>query len=457
MKRTILLPIILLALAAPAAAKDQKVKITSTPPGAMVFIDGVYAGTAPLSKALAPGTYRLKLVRKGFSDWTAAVKVPLEKPAIDVALQPLKKGTIHVTSEPSKGTVFLDGREMGDTPLLIEDLPDDVYELRVQKQGYENSQQSVEIIDGKDVEAAVTLKSRMEEYCLGKLQKNPDDLATHTELGHYYLLEGKWGSARDIMKKGVLVAARSTGRNNDVMRFYQELTKQFTGQFQFTDDLAAFRESFGDVIEYAIEFGPGKSQHTQRLVSLYASMGRVEAMVKLADRMHASEPTRGVYKELSRVYLESGMTQAAIRMLARALEVKDEFDTRVSLGSAYQRLYKYDEALEQYQQAEKLEATPRQKADLMIFLARLYARKGMHNKAIECLDAAIEHQPSGVNTSAWTSLRINTLVEAGRCDDARKVADEQLKRAVSTRDRREAQSNLLLINTHCKDKEPEVK
>jgi len=452
--RTIISLIVLGCIAATASGKDQKVQVSSTPPGAMVFVDNTYEGITPLSKDFAPGTYRLKLMRKGFSDCTLTVKIPLDKPAVEAVLKALKKGSISITSVPPKCIVYLGGREAGETPLVINDLPDDVYEVRIEKQSYETVQTAVEIKDGKDSEVAVELKSRVEELCLEKLQKNPDDLSVYTELGHHYLLEGKWESARETMKKGVLLAARLGPREPEIQRFYEELTKQFTGQFKFTDDLVAFRDSFSDVIEYAIEFGPKRSAHTQRLVSLYAAMGRADSMTKLAERMHATDPQRNVFREFADTYLQTGMTSVAIKMLERAIEVNDDFDTRLALRSAYQRVYKMEQALEQYSKAEKMDSTPAKKANLMILLARLYALKKMPDKAIDCIDAAIELDPRGKMNSSYLTLRVNTLIEAGRCDDARDAVNEFAKNATDGATKKLAESQLILIDKHCKPPEP---
>ena len=447
--------IVLVWFSASAAAANQKVAISSEPAGAMVFIDNTYEGTAPLTKDLAPGTYRLKLVRKGCSDWTANITVPLDKPNVDVTLKTLKKGSIKVTSEPSKCTVFVDGRDVGLTPLMINDLPDDVYELRVQKPNFEADQQTVEIAGGKDVEVTVQLKSRDEQYYRSKIAENPGDLAIYTQLGHHYILEGKLDGAREIFKKGVDISAQQAVADADLMRFYQELTKVFTGQFKFTDNLPAFVSSFRDVIEYAIEKGPKKNVHVQRLLSLYAALGHTDEVAKLADKINAADPQRAIYREIGDTYRERGMTAEAIKMLAKAIAAKDDFETRVALGSAYHRSGRYNEAADQYDLAAQMKPTPAQHAELMNYLARLYSQKGEYDKALECINKALDESKEG--QGSWMMLKVNILVDAGKCDEAAAIVNEQLQGGETGREKRNAQEMLRLIKKRCRGKPPQEK
>ncbi len=54
--------------------------ITSTPGGAMVYIDGEHKGVTPLTVNLLPGTYSIKLVKKGYQDYTTQVTVNAGQP-----------------------------------------------------------------------------------------------------------------------------------------------------------------------------------------------------------------------------------------------------------------------------------------------------------------------------------------------------------------------------------------
>ncbi|MGD1049367.1 MAG: PEGA domain-containing protein, partial [Candidatus Krumholzibacteriaceae bacterium] len=55
--------------------------LLETPPGAQVFVDGVFKGTTPLSAPLAisAGTHRVEIRKAGFNAWTNAVFVPQDE------------------------------------------------------------------------------------------------------------------------------------------------------------------------------------------------------------------------------------------------------------------------------------------------------------------------------------------------------------------------------------------
>ncbi len=56
----------------------------STPDGAEIEIDGSFAGTTPRSKSLRPGSYRIKIWKKGYTAWereitlAAGEEIPLK-------------------------------------------------------------------------------------------------------------------------------------------------------------------------------------------------------------------------------------------------------------------------------------------------------------------------------------------------------------------------------------------
>lgn len=55
--------------------------LLETPPGAQVFVDGVFKGTTPFSAPLAlpAGTHRVDIKKAGFNAWTNAVFVPQDE------------------------------------------------------------------------------------------------------------------------------------------------------------------------------------------------------------------------------------------------------------------------------------------------------------------------------------------------------------------------------------------
>ncbi|NQT18399.1 MAG: PEGA domain-containing protein [Planctomycetes bacterium] len=425
-------------------AEAQHVTIASTPPGATVFIDDTYAGTSPVSKDLAPGRHLVRLKRKGCRDWAAEITVPLDNPRIDVALKALKKGSIMVTSDPPGCNVYVNGRDEGITPLLIADLPDDLYNIRVQKPNYAEYQETVEVADGADVKLHAELQSRVEPLFRERLKEKPGHLPNYTNLGHYLLLEGKWDAAAEVFKQGALVAEKCKGQDRDVLRFYQELNKIYKWQFKFTErpNLPKFREQFRHVIEFAIEHGAMHHNFYKQLVAMYAATGNAEAIATLVERMHAADPARHVHREFGMLYLSRGMSNKAISMFTRAVEIKDSFASRYALGSAYQRRGQYAEALSEFERCEKMEASSPEQRNLMQSLARLYYRTGEHEKALKHIDQLLEHSKTGEHMM----LKIYILMKARKLEEAKQLAEELAKTATMPKTRSDAQHVLTSIH-----------
>jgi hypothetical protein len=111
---------------APAMAS---LSFQTTPPGAQVTIDGNVVGSTPTSMSLAPGSYSVQLI--GSNGQQKQVDVTLRPgesvvhqfewaPSAPVALPTL--GALHVQTEPSGQTVFVDDTRRGTSPLTVSDL-----------------------------------------------------------------------------------------------------------------------------------------------------------------------------------------------------------------------------------------------------------------------------------------------------------------------------------------------
>ena len=76
--------------AEPQAESTVKVKLSTTPAGADILIDGVFAGNTPSEFAVPARRFRLKLQRQGYQPWENEV-LPREGMTISPALEPLPK------------------------------------------------------------------------------------------------------------------------------------------------------------------------------------------------------------------------------------------------------------------------------------------------------------------------------------------------------------------------------
>ncbi|HSR69379.1 MAG TPA: PEGA domain-containing protein [Acidobacteriota bacterium] len=65
-------------IATRSGAADESMavlRLESVPEGAEIEIDGAYAGAAPRTKRLKPGSYKIKFKKKGYKDWERKIEV----------------------------------------------------------------------------------------------------------------------------------------------------------------------------------------------------------------------------------------------------------------------------------------------------------------------------------------------------------------------------------------------
>ena len=119
------------------ASAPGKIEVRSEPPGAKVFIDDAEVGVTPLVvEAAAVGPHKVRLLLADHADWSQEVTVKPAGAAVIVGTLSGLPGALEVVSTPAGGTVFVDGRERGVTPLALPDLALGEHEVRVAKEGY---------------------------------------------------------------------------------------------------------------------------------------------------------------------------------------------------------------------------------------------------------------------------------------------------------------------------------
>lgn len=135
--------------------------ISSTPPGATVFIDNAFKGITPVTLTdTATGSHTLLLTRTGYEDYTRSFIIEPSTPAtIGTTLTksvtepttspPLSYGSIAITSVPPGATVNLDGRQRGTTPAVIPDVLPGNHEVSLSLQGYDDWNQVVSVGSGQ--------------------------------------------------------------------------------------------------------------------------------------------------------------------------------------------------------------------------------------------------------------------------------------------------------------------
>jgi PKD repeat protein len=135
--------------------------ISSSPPGAIVFIDNVVKGITPLTLTdTAAGSHTLLLTKTGYEDYARSFMTEPSSPATigatlarSIALpttQPSPAyGSIAATSIPPGATLILDGRQRGATPDIISGVLPGNHDVILSLRGYDDWSQVVSVGSGQ--------------------------------------------------------------------------------------------------------------------------------------------------------------------------------------------------------------------------------------------------------------------------------------------------------------------
>ena len=138
--------------------------INSEPQGAEVWLNNESTGeVTPFRRKLAIGDevpYRLSLPL--YHDEAGMVTVDQPRKELQFALRPAF-GSVTVTSTPSGASVFLDEKQVGQTPLTLDRIASGSHSLRLQAPQYAVERRNVSVADGQIANVAVTLAARFAE------------------------------------------------------------------------------------------------------------------------------------------------------------------------------------------------------------------------------------------------------------------------------------------------------
>lgn len=154
----------------PAADEPGRLLVRSSPAGASVYVDGERHGLTPTAvKNLPTGLHRVRIVMDGYvaedrnvtiteAKPAQAVTVELERPraatqksraSSEPASSPAFAGVLVVESRPAGAQVFVDGKVMGITPLVVAKVDAGEHVVRLERDGYRRWSASVRIVAGE--------------------------------------------------------------------------------------------------------------------------------------------------------------------------------------------------------------------------------------------------------------------------------------------------------------------
>jgi serine/threonine protein kinase len=147
--------------------------VRSSPAGARVWFDDRDVGTTPVTlRSLPFGVHTLRLTREGYESESSRVIISAEQPAqsvivdLDRGREPVSAGvpdsrltaSLTVESRPAGASVYLDGRRMGTTPLVLDAAPTGPHALRLELDGYRRWTSSIRLAAGESNRVTASLE-----------------------------------------------------------------------------------------------------------------------------------------------------------------------------------------------------------------------------------------------------------------------------------------------------------
>ncbi len=134
--------------------------ISSEPEGAEVTFKGKVIGITPLViPGLPAGDYSADLFLKGHARTQVTWRIANERPVAAKGYLDSNVGTVTITSTPDQASVFIDGREVGNTPLALTKT-EGSYTVRVESDGCIPVERTVRVVKQKKNRAHFKLAQR---------------------------------------------------------------------------------------------------------------------------------------------------------------------------------------------------------------------------------------------------------------------------------------------------------
>lgn len=139
--------------------KPATLGFTATPPGGSLLVDGTRVDpSAPLAVE-SNVEHKVSYLKPGYFSETRSITLrPAESRQVAFALK-AETGKVEVQAQPA-ATVFVNGREMGPTPMTLE-LPAVPHDISVRKAGYRSIERTVTADSRKPTLVRVTLETEL--------------------------------------------------------------------------------------------------------------------------------------------------------------------------------------------------------------------------------------------------------------------------------------------------------
>lgn len=133
-----------------------EVLFQSNPPGGRIYINGQYKGKTPKKVELAEGYYEDVLIsRSGYHNYIDGADVGPKSQKYNAELSPKTTyGRISVNAMPF-GTVYLDGKKLGDTPISKDKVLTGKHKIIIKREGFADIERTVQVKNNKTTSVGI--------------------------------------------------------------------------------------------------------------------------------------------------------------------------------------------------------------------------------------------------------------------------------------------------------------
>lgn len=375
--------------------------VHSNPPGANVFLDGVWRGASPVELAAVDmGQHHLRLTKHAYLPYVEVLSLDRDRMRL-IELKPEPALVLRLETDPNHASVRVDGRPMGKTPLVLEGLEPGPLSLTIEKDGYES--ESAVVVVGPDTQVfSRTLKSKSGTLFASRMRQDPSNIDNYTELVHHHMVKADYDAACQVIRTGLtLIAQADTDPklrvSGQVERFYQELVKIHRGSYNYGDASAV--TGMQAKVQGMLAVVAKEYPACVRNYGAMANMARGgEAREKVIDLLLAAGK-----EHPDNVQLQGALAQQLVRWrrpkeaiaaLRRVAELRpNDARARAMLAQALLAAQKQPEALKELRAAARLEPDEREKLRHLHKLAKQFVLMRKYDEAVKHWDQAIAIDP----------------------------------------------------------------
>lgn len=127
---------------------------------AEIWIDEQLRGTGSCTIELGYGTYLVECRKTGYRPTSQEVVVGRDNVREKIVLNPPTPiyGSIDINSAPANAEVWIDGKQVGTTPMLLSECLAGSHEVKLKKQGYKSATQTAKVEEGQTAVLQQTLE-----------------------------------------------------------------------------------------------------------------------------------------------------------------------------------------------------------------------------------------------------------------------------------------------------------